>query len=159
MRCPGTEQKNLYVPALRSSVNSFVPPWKVGVAPTILPAEDSIVMLCPSGDMFVKSIETLPALALSVVLLYLSWPSALASRLSAPLGEVLDDVDVLAVLELVGVLGVVAGAVVEELVLEEPPQPASASTPTARVTAASVGIECFLSRLCAWKLTSQVLQR
>ena len=45
MRCPGTEQKNLYVPALRSSVRSFVPPWKVGVAPTILPEEDSIVML------------------------------------------------------------------------------------------------------------------
>lgn len=50
---------------MRSSVSVFEPPWKVGVAPTILPAEDSIVTLWPSGAMLVKSIETLPALAVS----------------------------------------------------------------------------------------------
>ena len=31
-----------------------------------------MVTLCSSGDMFVKSIETLPALAVSVLVLYFS---------------------------------------------------------------------------------------
>ena len=43
---------------------------------------DSIVMLCISGDMLVKSIVTFPALALSDDLTYLSSPLGLASSLS-----------------------------------------------------------------------------
>jgi hypothetical protein len=57
------------------------------------------------------------------------------------------------------VAGVVEEVVLEEVVLEELPQPASASTPTARVTAESVGSGCFFARPCARKLTGQVLQR
>ncbi len=67
---------------------------------------------------------------------------------------------VAAVLEVVA--GVVAGvlAVVAELVvLEELPQPASASRPMASATAESVGRECFFARACAGKLTSQILHR
>ena len=36
-RCPGTLQKNVYVPALRFAVRVLVPPWNVGVAPTTGP--------------------------------------------------------------------------------------------------------------------------
>jgi hypothetical protein len=66
----------------------------------------------------------------------------------------------------VAVLGVLAAGVdalgvdAEELVLlEELPQPASASRPTARVTAESVDIERGFARRCARKLTSQILHR
>ncbi len=72
IRCPGTEQKNLYVPGLRFSDSVFEPPLNVGVAPTFWPEEDSIVTLCSSGDMFVKSIDTFPELAVSDFLLYAS---------------------------------------------------------------------------------------
>ena len=36
-RCPGTEQKKLYVPAFKTSVTDFVPPLNVGVAPSFAP--------------------------------------------------------------------------------------------------------------------------
>jgi hypothetical protein len=45
MRWPGTEQKNLYVPALSVTASVFEPPENVGVAPTFSPDEDSIVTL------------------------------------------------------------------------------------------------------------------
>jgi hypothetical protein len=67
---------------VRLSVRAFDPPWNVGVAPTTAAEEDATVMLWPSGAMLVKAIETLPALAVSEVLLYFNWPSGLAARLS-----------------------------------------------------------------------------
>ena len=74
--------------------------------------------------MFVKSIDTFPALALSEVLLYLSSPSRLASKLSAvPLAEVPVEVEE----EVLGVVAGVAG-VEDELDVEpllEEPQPAA----------------------------------
>ncbi len=115
-----------------------------------------------------KSIETLPAVALSEVLLYFNWPSALASRLRALLAVPLELAGVVAELVVAEdeVAGVVAeevvgvAAVVEELVvLEELPHPASASRPTATVTAESVGTERIFARPCAGKLTSHVLHR
>jgi hypothetical protein len=188
------------VPGLRFTVRVFTPPWNVGVAPTTAPEEDATVMLWPSGAMLVKAIETFPAFAVSKVLLYFSWPSGLASRLSAspalgaPLAgagvedvagldfvgvagrlagveaggfgagaaavAVLDFVGVagrlagveaggfgagaaaVAVLDVVGVAAAPAGADAEELVLlDEPPQPASASRPTARVSVESLDTE------------------
>src|ERR1700677_16036 len=132
------------MPGLRFSLRSFVAPENVGVAPRILCEEAaSIVMLWSSGDMFVNAIETLPALAVSAVLSYFSWPSGLAA--SARLWPVLgpaeaDCVDVVVDV----VLDDVAG---EELVpLEELPQPASASRPTARVNADSRRIDATLLR-------------
>lgn len=66
---PGTEQKNLYVPGFRFKDSVLLPPWKVGVAPTTEPEDDSTVTLCDSGELLAKSIETLPALALSDLVL------------------------------------------------------------------------------------------
>ena len=142
MRCPGTEQKNLYVPALRLSDRLFVPPLNVGVAPTFSPDEDSTVTLCGSGALFVKSIDTLPAFALSDVVSYFSWPSGFASRLTLdepPEADPLAGAGVEAVVGVVVelVVGACAAVLAEELELdEELPQPASASS-----TAASAGIE------------------
>ncbi len=141
IRCPGTEQKNLYVPGLRFSDSVFEPPLNVGVAPSFWPEEDSIVTLCSSGDMFVKSIDTLPELAVSDFVLYASWPSLFASRLRreepAPALDAAP-VEVLAVedvLELV--LGVVALVLEEPLELELLPHPASASSAASSASGAS----------------------
>jgi hypothetical protein len=86
--------------------------------------------------MFVNAIDTFPALALSELVLYFSWPSGFASILRAPDGAVvpavLDGVAVDSVLEDVAlVVGVLAGVVADVLVLLDPPQPASASSPSA----------------------------
>jgi hypothetical protein len=73
------------VPALRSTVSVFVPPWNVGVAPTTGPLVPCwIVMLCISGDMFEKTIVTLPALALSELFVNLSCPLGSAASVNAP---------------------------------------------------------------------------
>src|ERR1700728_4716038 len=78
--------------------------------------------------MFVKSIDTLPALAVSEVSLNSSRPSKLSSRLSAPAG-------VGAAAVLAWVEGVVRGVDAAELVvLEPPPQPASTNAPSATVS-------------------------
>ena len=98
-RCPGTEQKNLYVPGFRLSESVFEPPENVGVAPTLWPEDDSIVTLWPSEEELVKSIDTLPAFALSDFVLYSSWPSEFAARLTLsepPDGEAGAGVEVLA---------------------------------------------------------------
>ena len=117
------------------SVSVFVPPWNVGVAPRIFPAEDSIVTLCPSGDMFVKSIETLPAFALNDVGVVASWPSRVGFERGIVLAELADDearrrCRVVRWSSSRRVLGVE-----EAVVLDELPQPASASSPTATATA------------------------
>jgi hypothetical protein len=104
----------------------------VGVEPTVAPEEDSIFTLCASGAMFVKSTVTLPAFALSDLVLYSSWPSLLASRLTvlAPAAAPVVDVAELvvgaaAVAELV--VGACAAELDDELELELP-QPARAAT-------------------------------
>src|SRR6202035_781305 len=103
--------------------------------------------------MFVKLIDTVPAFAVSEVWSNFSWPSGLAARLRAPAAAgagAAVELDVLA-----GVEAVVAGVVAEELlldvVLEELPQPARASRPTA--IAARAGIECLGVRPALWELT------
>ncbi len=131
-RWPGTEQKNLYVPGLSVTLSVFEPPLNVGVAPTFSPEDDSIVTLCASGEAFVKSIATLPAVALSDFVLYSSWPSLFASRLrllEPPAGAAAVDVEaVLAVVVLAELVVGVSAALEEELELDELPQPASASS-------------------------------
>jgi hypothetical protein len=159
-RWPGTEQKNLYVPALRLTERLFEPPENVGVAPTFSPEDDSIVMLCGSDDMFVKSIDTLPAFALSDVVLYLSWPSGFASSFTlleppdaAGAGAA---VDVLAELELLDDVsaGVLVLAAVEEELDEELPQPASASSAAASASTGMIAFERLVVRPTAGSLTS-----
>jgi hypothetical protein len=114
------------------------------------PEADATVMLCPSEDMLVKAIETLPALAVSDVVLYFSWPSGFAATLNAcpalAAGAVEPDV--------VGVAAALVGAEDDELVLEEElPQPARASRPTARVSIESLRIEPAVAALGALMLT------
>jgi hypothetical protein len=137
-RCPGTEQKNLYVPGLRFTDSAFEPPLNVGVAPTFSPDDDSIVTLCGSDELFVKSTETLPAFALSDFVLYSSWPSGFASRLT--FSEPLDGAGVAGVVDVAElVVGVCAAVLADELEFdEELPQPASASS---AAVSASVEIE------------------
>jgi hypothetical protein len=207
---------------LRLSVRAFDPPWNVGVAPTTAPEEDATVMLWPSGAMLVKAIETLPALAVSEVLSYFSWPSGLAARLSTcPVlagagvedfvvldfvvsgvvgvfdwafglaaagrgaGAVdvdIDDVRVLDVLGLVGLLagveagglgaGAAAAGVLDVVAVtaafrgvdaavsvrfDEPPQPASASRPTASASVESLDTERRISCRPAWNLAVRSL--
>ena len=57
---------------MRFSDTVFEPPWKLGVAPTTAPEEDATVTLCSKGAVFVKLIATLPAFALSELVVYLS---------------------------------------------------------------------------------------
>jgi len=71
----------LYVPGLRLSARTLVPPWKVAVAPTTAPEADATVRLCDRVAVFVKEIDTEPALAVSVVLSNFNRPSELAARL------------------------------------------------------------------------------
>jgi hypothetical protein len=124
-RWPGTEQKNLYVPAFSSTLSDFVPPVNVGVEPSTCFEADSIETLCESGDMLVISIVTFPAFAESDFVLYSSWPLLLASSFSA------------LPLPLAGAAGVVvavvAGVVAASLVvvpLDELPHPARATSAT-----------------------------
>src|ERR1700683_2813384 len=72
------------MPGFSVTVSVLLSPLKVGVAPTTACDEDSSVTLCSSGDMFVKSIATLPALAVSLLVLYCSLPSGFAERGIAP---------------------------------------------------------------------------
>jgi hypothetical protein len=95
--------------------------------------------------MFVKVIETLPALAVNELVLYFNWPSAFAARLSdcpaAPVAAA--GVEEAAELEVVG-----AGA--EELVvLDELPQPASAIRPAVRASTETLRKNCDFARAAA----------
>jgi len=74
-------------------VNDFVPPANVGVAPTCLPLESTIVMLWGSEDELVKSTVALPALAVRVLLVNLSCPLGSADSLIAPLPPLLQDAE------------------------------------------------------------------
>jgi hypothetical protein len=80
--CPGTEQKYVYVPFASVIVTDLLPFVKVGVDPTVLPAESVIVTLCPSDDGFSKSIVTDPAEAVKVFCSNIRLPSAAACSVS-----------------------------------------------------------------------------
>jgi nitroreductase len=133
------------VPGLRLTDSVFAPPLKVGVAPTLAPLEDSIVTLCGNGDLLVKSIDTCPAFALSVFVLYLSWPSGFASRLTLEdPPELVLGAGVVDAAELV--LGGAAAVLAEdELELEELPHPASASSAAVSDSVATENTERFVA--------------
>lgn len=134
---------------MRSTDKLLEPPLNVGVAPTFSPDEDSIVTLCGSEELFVKSTDTLPAFALSALVLYSSWPSGFASRLTfsdPPAGVGVEEAAELVVgvaAELV--VGASAAVLAEEELDEELPQPASASRAAASASAESENTERFLS--------------
>jgi hypothetical protein len=119
------------------------PPWEVGVAPSEPPEGDSIVTLWASGAALVKTIDTVPAFPVSEVVVYFSCPAGLAARLSFSAPLALDVAGAGVELAVLGGAEDVVGLelVLLELLLDEPPQPASAATPTA--SASSVGM-CFL---------------
>ena len=156
-RWPGTEQKNLYVPGLRLTERLFEPPANVGVAPTFAPEDDSIVTLCGSEDMLVKSIDTWPAFARERlrVVFELAFRVGFELTLLEPPAAAGAGVDVLAEL-VVGVVsaGVLVLAAVEEELDEELPQPASASSATTSASIEIENIERFVVRPTAWNLTS-----
>lgn len=153
-RWPGTEQKNLYVPAFSFTERLFEPPANVGVAPTFSPDDDSIVTLCGSDEEFVKSTDTAPAFAESDFVVYSSWPSGFASSftLLEPPDVAGAGVDVLA--ELVVSAGVLVLAAVEEELEDELPQPASASSATKSASIEMVAFERLVVRPAAGSLTS-----
>src|SRR5579871_2017897 len=124
-RWPGTEQKNLYVPAFSSRLSVFVPPWNVGVDPSTFPPDDSTETLCASGAMLVISIVTFPAFAVSDFVLYSSCPLFAASSFSALLAPLAGAAGVVVALV---VAGVVAASLVVVL-FDELPHPASATSP------------------------------
>jgi hypothetical protein len=91
--------------------------------------------------MLAKAIETLPALALSEVVLYFSAPSGLASRLRLLLVVGAGVEDVVGLVS-VAVVAAAAGAEAAEELLElELPQPASTSSPAARARNETTGLE------------------
>ena len=71
----------MYVPGLRLSARILVPPWKVAVAPTTAPEADATVRLCDTAAMFVKEIDTDPAVAVSVLWSNFNRPSGFAATL------------------------------------------------------------------------------
>jgi hypothetical protein len=85
-------------------------------------------------DVFVKSIVTLPALALSDVVLYISAPEAAADRATFEVPAA-----AAGVAGVVGVVGVVgfAGAVPVVVVEFDDPHPAIARTPSTQMTDAA----------------------
>jgi hypothetical protein len=86
--------------------------------------------------------------------MYLNWPSGFAATAiaSAPVAGALA---VLVELVVAGVAAVVAGADVAELVLlDELPQPASASRPKVSASIDSVIGEGFFARLAIWSFTA-----
>jgi hypothetical protein len=60
-------------------VRVFVPPLNVGVAPSTVPLEDASVKLWARGEELVKSIVTLPAFALSELVVNMSIPLGFAA--------------------------------------------------------------------------------
>lgn len=124
----------------------------MGVAPTFSPDEDSIVTLCGSEELLVKSTDTLPALALSDFVLYSSWPSGFASRLTfEEPPEVVAGADVDVAAELV--VGASAAVLAEELELDELPHPASAIRAAASTGVAIEKTVRLRAEPAAWNLT------
>jgi hypothetical protein len=107
--------------------------------------------------MLVKSIETLPALAVREVVLYLSWPSGLAATLRA-LPPALSPVaggggaGVAADVEAAVVVGVELAVLA---LFEELPHPARSSSPVARAGTRAFEVGGFVRR----ELTGRILHR
>jgi hypothetical protein len=120
---------------LSVTLSVLVPPVNVGVAPTTAPLVPSwIVRLCASGEALVKLIVTVPAFAVSVLFVNLSWPLGSAAidcePPAAPLAAlVLVLVAVDGAVEVV--LAAALDAVVLLLLLLDPPHAASPRTSAA----------------------------
>jgi hypothetical protein len=69
---------------LSETVTDLLEPVIVGVAPSTAPLLDAIVTLCGTGELFVKSIVTEPAFAVSELVSYFSAPLGSAASLSVP---------------------------------------------------------------------------
>jgi len=119
---------------------------KVGVAPSTGPLVPCwTVRLWASGELLVKLIVTVPAFAVSVLLVNFKAPdgsAAIASELLALAeGEAADVADVLDVAgELVALLLLAGGLAAELLLLLLPLEPPQALMPSARAIAASVNL-------------------
>jgi hypothetical protein len=130
----------VYVPGLRFMVRAFVPPWNVGVAPTtgpLLPC--SIVTLCIRGAIFVKSIVTFPAFAISELFVNFNCPPGSAASESEPLPATGAGADPV-VVDAAGVLGedgaLLLLPLLPLLLLLELPQAARLSATAATLSAA-----------------------
>ncbi len=119
----------------------FEPPWKVGLAPTTAPEDEAMVTLCASEAALAKAIETVPALALSEVVLYFSWPSGSAERLSVPPAPAVPVAGAGAGVEEVAGAGALVDVEAEELVVLELPHPVSARRPAAIASIEAIGSE------------------
>ena len=79
----------MYVPALSLSVSVLVPPMNVGVAPTTEPLVPCCtVKLWASGELLVKLIVTVPAFAVSVLLVNFKCTDGSAETVSELLAPV-----------------------------------------------------------------------
>lgn len=135
---------------MRVSFTVLVPPMNVGVAPSTGPLVPCCtVRLCASGELLVKLIVTVPAFAVSVLLVNFNAPDGsaateivLLAALGAPedaaveVAGALDAVDVLAAVLLAALAGVLL------LLLLEPPH---ALRPSAIAATASVRLDVFLT--------------
>jgi hypothetical protein len=112
-------------------------------------------MLCSTGDMFVKAIETVPALAVNDVVLNFRaapGPAATLSACPAPVAPLAGAV--VAELEVVGAGAALDGVEAEELVLlEELPQPASTITPSASTGIEDLARKHAFAWIACWNLT------
>jgi hypothetical protein len=144
------------VPGFRFTDRLLEPPLNVGVAPTFSPEDDSIVTLCGSEELLVKATDTLPAFALSDLVLYSSWPSGFASRLTfdePPEVVAGAGVDVGVDVDAELVVGVSAAVLADELELDELPQPASAIRAAASTGVAIENTVRLRAEPAAWILT------
>jgi hypothetical protein len=98
----------------------------IGVRPKILPLESAITTLCGSGDLLVKSMAILPAVAVSEDWSYFSRPLGFAAS-ARTAAWLLLELEELAGAVAAGVLVEVAPADQDELDELEPPQPATTS--------------------------------
>jgi hypothetical protein len=104
--------------------------------------------------MLVNVIDTLPAFAVSVLVLYFSWPSGLAERLRAcpappPAAAGLEGV---VVLDVAGAAGVLEAGLVAAVLLEEP-QPLTPNRPASSASVETVAIARRLDGAAAFELT------
>ena len=122
------------MPALSVSFRVFVPPVNVGVAPTTAPLVPCwTVRLCASGELLVKLIVTVPAFAVSVLLV----------NFNAPDGSAATEIELLAALDVAGALDavdVLLAALAAALLLL-PLEPPHALRPSATATTASVSLD------------------
>jgi len=158
MRCPGTLQKNVYVPGLSFTVSVFVPPLNVGVAPMVGPLVPCwIVRLCASGEALVNAIVTVPAFAVSDAFVNFSAPLGSAACVSELLGAPLGALALVAaddVVELAGALEVALDdCVLLVLLLLDPPHAARPSARAAVVTRSAGSLCTSGSPLGSWMAT------